>query len=399
MNYSEAIVVVLFWLGAAFVLYVYFIYPLILAVLAKFLPERSYTADQFTGSFSVVLVAFNEAGTIGRRLEELTGLIASSELEAEVIVVSDGSTDDTAAIARKLQGSLVRILELPRNVGKARALSAGCALARNEVIVFADARQSWCPQALRLLLKNFSDPTIGAAGGDLVVQSAPGLMGGIGLYWRYEKWLRKQESRVHSTVGVTGAISAVRRQLFHPIPQGIILDDVYWPLLVAMQGFRVVHDEHAYAYDRFPEKTWDEFKRKVRTLSGNFQLIGRLPGALVPWKNPVWFQFLSHKLSRLLIPWALLAMLGLGAVLRGPVYQFAFWSQIAFYATGLVGIGLGPRASLRPVSAAASFLVLNSAAWLAFWVWISGNTSRSWTKILYPASTTVPSVDRSTATA
>ena len=109
---------------------------------------------------------------------------------------------------------------------------------------------------------------------------------------------------MHVIVGVTGAISAVRRELFRPIPSGTLLDDVYWPLLVAMQGYRVIHEPRARAYDRLPERPLDEFQRKLRTLTGNFQLVARLPQALLPWRNPIWFQFLSHKLLRLLMPWA-----------------------------------------------------------------------------------------------
>src|SRR5207249_10681512 len=128
------------------------------------------------------------------------------------------------------------------------------------------------------------------------------------------------ESQVHSSVGVTGAICAVRRRLFPGVPQGTILDDVYWPMHVAMQGYRVIHDQRARAFDRLPERARDEFRRKVRTLAGNFQLAVRLPQTLLPWRNPVWWQFVSHKLLRLVVPWALLAMLVISSVLPGWLY-------------------------------------------------------------------------------
>jgi cellulose synthase/poly-beta-1,6-N-acetylglucosamine synthase-like glycosyltransferase len=347
---------------------------------------------------SIILAVYNEEGAIQRRLKEFTQLVAAARVKAELIVVSDGSTDDTVRIAREFDSGSVHVLELPVNMGKAMALSKACSIAKNEILVFADARQTWSPEALRLLLENFYEPSIGAVSGDLVVRSAPGALEGVGLYWRYEKWLRKQESCFHSTVGVTGAICAVRRKLFRPIPQGIILDDVYWPLQVAMQGYRVVHDERACAYDRLPETAGDEFRRKVRTLSGNFQLMGRLPSALLPWKNPVWLQFISHKLFRLVVPWALLAMLGLTLALPGRLYEATFWAQISFYAFGLAGIGFPALARVKPVSAATSFLVLNSAAWFAFWIWLFGKTANSWTKILYPSAPAIAGVDRSPVT-
>jgi glycosyltransferase involved in cell wall biosynthesis len=374
-----------YWLAAACVVYAYLLYPLLIGTAARLRKRPPLPAGNFRASVSVVVAAYNEEGTIGRRLEELTGLLSAAGLDGEVIVVSDGSTDGTAVIARTYTKQAVRVLELADNGGKAAALTAGCAAARHDIIVFADARQSWDPAALRLLLENFADPAVGAVSGNLVVESGPGVLAGVGLYWRYEKWLRRQESLVHSTVGVTGAICAVRRALFRSIPAGTILDDVYWPLRVAMQGYRVVHEPRARAFDRLPERARDEFRRKVRTLTGNFQLLTRLPGALLPWRNPIWFQFISHKVFRLLVPWALLAMLGLSAALGGPVFRLALWGQVGFFLVGLAGVWAGPRARPRAASAAASFLVLNTAAWLAFWVWVSGRATTTWGKVLYKA--------------
>ena len=173
-------------------------------------------------------------------------------------------------------------------------------------------------------------------------------MAGVGLYWRYETWLRWQESLVFSAVGVTGAISAVRRHLFRPIPPGTILDDVYWPLRVTMQGFRVVHDRRARAFDRFPDRVEDEFRRKVRTLSGNYQLLRRFPDVVRPGRNPVWFQFLSHKVMRLAVPWALLVLLASSLMLEAPLYRAALGVQLAFYLLGLAGLVRG--VATRPVS-------------------------------------------------
>ncbi len=375
---------VCFWICAGVVAYAYLGYPLILAGVAKVRRRPPRRAAGFTPSVSIILAAHNEETGIGRRLTELTGLLAAAGVKGEVIVVSDGSTDGTAVVAREhTKDGVVRILELPQKVGKAAALSQGCAAATHDILVFADVRQTWEPSALKLLLENFADPEVGAVSGELMVESAPGVMAGVGLYWRMEKWLRKKESQVHSLVGVTGAISAVRRELFRPIPAGTLLDDVYWPLCVAMQGYRVVHDHRALAYDRLPEKAADEFRRKVRTLSGNFQLLVRLPAALVPWRNPVWLQFLSHKVLRLLVPWALLGMLATSWFLPGSFYRAAFWEQVIAYGVGLTGIWQTVGARVRFVAAAGSFMVLNAAAWLAFWVWISGRAGRSWGKISY----------------
>jgi cellulose synthase/poly-beta-1,6-N-acetylglucosamine synthase-like glycosyltransferase len=363
-------------------LYCYFLYPLAIALLARWRPWPTREDGPGVGSVSVVVAAHNEEATIGRRLDELAGLVTASGLDGEVVLVSDGSTDRTAAIAEAV-GPPVRVIALAANGGKAAALNEGCAAARGEVLLFADARQRWAPDALGRLVANFRDPSVGAVSGDLVLEAAPGVTAGVGLYWRYEKWLRRNEGRVHSTVGVTGSISGVRRSLFRSIPKGTILDDVYWPLRVVLEGARVVHDDQARAFDRLPERARDEFRRKVRTLSGNFQLAASLPAALVPGRNPIWAQFLSHKMLRLVVPWALLGMLAASFGIPGALGWALLVGQIAVYLTALLGLWRPVGRRSRLAGAAASFLVLNAAAWLAFWVWASGGAARSWHKVAY----------------
>jgi hypothetical protein len=207
-------------------------------------------------------------------------------------------------------------------------------------------------------------------------------MEGVGLYWRFEKWLRSQESRRWSQVGVTGAISAVRRDLFRSIPAGTMLDDVHWPLEVAMQGYRVIHDSRALAYDRLPDKASDEFRRKVRTQAGVFQLATLLPSAMLPWRNPAWLPWLSRKLARLAVPWAMLgALVANTFLLDSPLYLSLFAVQLLGYGLGLVGLLTGKGGKLT--NAAASLLVLNAAAWMAFWVWATGRAASSWKKVAY----------------
>ncbi len=373
----------LFWASAACVAYPYLIYPALLrARLAVFGGRPLAATGDAPRSVSMVLAAYNEEANVARRLDEMLARVAASGAAGEVVLVSDGSTDRTAEVARAFEGRGVRVVELPANRGKAAALSEGCAAATGEVLVFADARQTWAEDALPLLLENFADPAVGAVSGDLVLGPGSGALAGVGAYWKFEKWLRKLEARVHSTVGVTGAICAVRRGLFRPIPAGTILDDVYWPLAVVMQGFRVVHDGRARAFDRLPDRAGDEFRRKVRTLAGNYQLVSRLPSTLLPWRNPVWWQFASHKLSRLLAPWGLIGMFAASAGLGG-VYRAAFLAQAAGYLLAAAGLWTAAGARSRLTSAAASFAVLNAAAWVSFWVWATGRAAGSWNKVAY----------------
>jgi len=373
-----------FWLCLACIFYTYALYPLAIALAARQNRRVPLIADRFAGSVSILIPAYNEESCIVRRIDEFTAILAATGLDGEIIVISDGSTDRTAALARERAGQSVKVLDLQQNVGKAEALAYARGVARGDVIVLADARQHWAPDALEILLDNFTDPEVGGASGELVIDSGPGMLSGVGLYWKYEKWIRQNESKYHSTVGVTGAISAVRRELFPIIPKGTVLDDVYWPMQVVMRGYRVVHDQGSLAYDRLPEGAGDEFKRKLRTLTGNFQLVALLPALLLPWRNPIWLQFMSHKIMRLVVPWALLALFVSSVLLHQPFYRLALVAQLAFYGIGLMGILQTGKSRLPLASTAGSFIMLNAAAFLAFWAWILGRDfTRYWHKASY----------------
>jgi biofilm PGA synthesis N-glycosyltransferase PgaC len=376
-----------FWVFAAAVVYHYLIYPVVLALAARLWGHRPRLEGPEPRSFSVVVAAHNEAHSIAQRVRELAAHVAASGRQGEIILVCDGCTDATAHLARSLEAERVRVIELATKQGKAAALNHGCTAATGEIVVFADVRQTWDAEAIPRLLANFADPEVGAVTGNLLIQSQPGVLAGVGLYWRFEKWLRRQESQCYSLVNVTGAISAVRRFLFPGIPKGTLLDDMYWPLRVIQQGYRVVYEERALAYDRLPDEARGEFRRKLRTQCGSFQLAALMPTVLMPWRNPVWFQFISHKFMRLIVPWLLVGILTLSAVLPGRIYSGLFWAQIMFYLMALLGLWLGNRARSRIATTAASFLLLNTAAWVAFWIWIGGQAQNSWSKVHYqPAS-------------
>jgi cellulose synthase/poly-beta-1,6-N-acetylglucosamine synthase-like glycosyltransferase len=385
-----------FWLSVACIFYTYFGYPLLLALAARLWPAgRGENPAPFGLPVSVLLAAHNEESRISARIRELVGLVEARPAGGELIVVSDGSSDRTVAEAEAAAleaesasgGSVpVRVLVQEPRQGKAMALNRAHAAAAHSVLVFADARQTWAPDAMERLVAPFADSAVGAVSGDLVIESASGVMAGVGLYWRFEKWLRRTESRFDSMVSVTGCIAAVRHELFPALPMETILDDVYWPLTVAMAGYRVVHVPRARAFDRLPERARDEFRRKVRTLAGNFQLMVLIPTSLLPWRNRLWWQFGSHRVLRLVIPWALLAMLVTSSSINGWFYLAAFWAQFFALSLGLAGLvpAIGARSPLA--SGLTSFLVLNAAAWVAFWVWVIGRAPRTWAKVSYVQS-------------
>ena len=363
-----------FWASAAVIAYAYVGYPLLLWFRSWWSP-RPVMHGVDAPRVSAVMVVRNEEANIAQKLNNLLTLDYPPE-KLEVVVVSDGSTDGTAAALAEFGGhdSRLRTVMKAESRGKAAGLNDAIAAASGEVLLFTDARQQIEPQALGLLIENFADPAVGAASGELMLgDPASGETGkGMGLYWRIEKKIRELESASGSVAGATGAIYCARRELLDPLPEGTILDDVLLPMQVVRRGSRVIFDSRARAWDSPDLGSSREFARKVRTLSGNYQLL-----QIAPWllgaSNAIRFEFVSHKLMRLVVPFALVALLISALFLTGTLYRVALFAQIAFYALSLVALGgmkIGPLS--RIADPARTFVVLNSAAMVAFVNFIVG---------------------------
>jgi poly-beta-1,6-N-acetyl-D-glucosamine synthase len=343
----------LFWISLGLVVYVYAGYPLLLAAWARLRPRARRIDDGATPPVSIVVAARNEAARLPARIENLLALDYPPE-RLEIIVVSDGSTDGTDRalafyLADRPGRARVRLIERPAE-GKASALNAGVAASSHPILVFADARQRFSRDALRLLVSNFADPSVGAASGELVLDcetdaTESSAADGVGAYWRYEKWLRARESDIDSMLGATGAIYAMRRSAWRALPPGTILDDVLAPMRAVLGGWRVVFEARARAFDVTAPDTRAEARRKQRTLAGNWQILGLEPQLLVPFLNRVWVQYWSHKIGRLLVPWALVAIFvsSLLLVRESAVYLLAFLAQAVFYGLALYGAWLEHR--------------------------------------------------------
>jgi cellulose synthase/poly-beta-1,6-N-acetylglucosamine synthase-like glycosyltransferase len=375
---------VVFWASVGFVLYVYAGYPLLLAVCTRLrrlaggaryasrpglvkpagpgaatpgaLPRASTSSAALPG-VSVIIAARNEAGRLPARIDNLLASDYPAD-RLEIIVASDGSTDDTMAVLAPYR-QRVTLLMLPA-AGKAAALNAAVMHATNPLLVFADARQQFAPDAIRRLIAHFADRAVGAVSGELVLDcehadvaaSRSTIGDGVGAYWKYEKWLRRHESLVDSAVGVTGAIYAMRRWLWQPLPADAILDDVLGPMRLVQRGYRVTFEPLARAFDRASGNAPAEMRRKVRTLAGNFQLLRYEPRLVVPGCNRVWLQFVSHKLGRLFVPHALIAILVSSVYLAttGVLYAGALLAQLLFYGLAMYGAILDRRARVTPAA-------------------------------------------------
>jgi biofilm PGA synthesis N-glycosyltransferase PgaC len=362
-----------FWISSACVVYTYLGYLLWLRLRARLRP-RQVQRGVYAGTASIVMVVRDEVGRVSTKLQNLLALEKTGK-GAEVIVISDGSSDGTEQILRQFEDrGMIKAIVHQEVRGKAACISDALGIATGDILFFADVRQRIEPPALRLLAENFVDSEVGCASGELMLgdpESGEATLG-MGLYWRIEKLVREMESASGSMIGATGAVYAVRRELAVAPPAGTIIDDVFIPMQVARQGKRVVFDSRARAWD-VPDLGRDrEFERKVRTLSGNYQLLQLCPWLLTS-NNPLRFEFISHKLMRLVVPFALAVIFLTTLFLSGPFYRFALLIQILFYGSGLLALArlnAGPLA--RVADAAYTFVVLNMAAAVAFANFITG---------------------------
>jgi poly-beta-1,6-N-acetyl-D-glucosamine synthase len=362
-----------FWAAAFLIAYTYAGYAGWLWLRSRWRPWPVRRAQEEPG-ISVVMVVRNEERFLESKLRNLLEL-DYPRMGCQIVAVSDGSTDRTERILREhADDPQVQVVMNQLSRGKACGLNDAISLASGDVVVFTDARQRIESGAVRLLMESFADPEVGCVSGALMLGD-PELgeaAQGMSLYWRTEKKIRELESASGSVVGATGALYAVRRELLAKVPEGTILDDVYIPMQVARQGKRVVFEPRARAWDT-PDLGADrEFARKVRTLSGNYQLL-----ELAPWlltgENPLRFEFVSHKLLRLVVPFALAALLVSSLVLSGPVYRIALALQGVFYGLSLLaGLHLSRGPLARMSDAALTFVLLNSAAAVAFVNFLTG---------------------------
>ncbi len=363
----------LFWCAVGIVGYTYLGYMVCLWVRCRF-HRQTIKSCPYLPSLTIVLVVRNEFNHLEHKVRGLMAMNYPPE-KVQMIVVSDGSTDGTNRVLSEFaQDSRVHSIIQEQRRGKASGLNQALKSATGEIVVFTDARQTIANDAVLRLMENFADPTVGCASGELMLGD-PAIgesVRGLGLYWKIEKITRELESTSGSVIGATGALYAVRRNLLVPLPSEIILDDVFIPMQVVRQGYRVVLDSRARIWDVPDLGTGREFSRKVRTLSGIYQLLEMEPW-LLSSTNPLRFEFISHKLLRLAVPFALCLALVSSMLLREVPYRAALALQLIFYALSVWGsLKLSRNPLARIADAAFTFVLLNAAAAVAFANFISG---------------------------
>ena len=372
--------VVVSFVAFAVLAYTYAGYPILIGLCARLFPLRVQDDPEFEPVVSAIIPVYNAEAYVRAKLDSLLEQNYPAE-KLEILVCSDGSDDGTDALLHEYaeRTKQVRVFRSDERKGKPNAVNMMREQARGDVLLMTDIRQPLCPDAVRQLVRRLGDARVACVSGNLILRGTAG----AGVYWKYENWIRRAEGTFRSMVGVTGPIYAIRKQHMVDLPGDIILDDMWVPLRLRLQGLRILLAPEAEAYDDAFQDT-RELGRKVRTLAGNYQLFARMPALLLPVINPSWFETFSHKLLRLLCPWLLMAMLVCSTMAvaspRAIPDATALWTLRALVAGQLLfylGALIGPRAG-RLTGVARTFVVLNYAAVAGLWRFLRGRQRVTW---------------------
>lgn len=372
-----------FLLSVLFIFYVYLGYPIILWVASLFF-SRELIRKNYNGDISILLVVCNEEKNIANKLDNLLAL-QYGRGKVDIYIVDDASNDSTCEIIRGY-GDQVKLIRSKGRKGKANGINLGMEYINTELVLMVDCRQRIGLDSLNLLSSWFTiNSKMGAVSGELVFESVndKGFSEGVDGYWKYEKFIRKSEAMIASVPGVSGALYMMRSSLFEPLPINTLLDDVQIPMACIKKGYEVVFDDKALAWDIPSDSVENEKVRKVRTLSGNYQLLFRFPSWTLPFGHPIWWQFFSHKIARLLAPFVAVTSM----ILSLYIYQEGIVYGLVYFTLALTTLLLLPTSIMFPailknkiVKLLSSFLMLNWFCVIAAYQYLFVSNSGSWKK-------------------
>ena len=353
------------WFSLGTLVYIYFGYPSLVSILARLfgrLPQRK----SITPTVTLLIPAYNEEAHIEARLRNSLALDYPKE-QLEIVVASDGSTDATNAIVTRFQSQGVKLVSMPKNIGKSVMLTEVVPLLRGEIIVLSDASSELEPNALRELVCDFADPEVGCVSGLYRLKSTGGDLRGEGesLYWRYETFIKEQESHLHSILGAHGAFYAIRKSLFRPLEHASINDDYLIAMRIVEQGRRAVYQPKAVAWERELASVEGEFSRRRRIAVGNCQQVVELAHLLNPLRGWIAFTFFSHKVLRTLAPLFMISLVVSSFLSTAPLARMLFLLQLIFYGAALLGYFCQKQGKVIKWLSAPLYFCLGNLAMLA----------------------------------
>lgn len=347
----SSLLAVLFWGSLALIFYTYFGYPLLISLLPSRKPTINPSQATALPSVTLLIAAHNEQAVIEEKIRNSLACEYPRE-KLQILIVTDGSQDRTPDLVQKYQGQGVELLHQPERRGKMAAINRAMPSVRGEIIIFSDANNLYQTDTLQKLAQPFSDPQVGAVTGAKLILKGDGDLGeSEGLYWKYESYIKKQETRVGSCTSVAGEILAIRKSAYIHPPDNIINDDFFTAMQVIRQGYRLVYTPEAKSAERVSPSARDEMIRRTRINAGRYQAIA-LSRQVLPFRQPVLvWQIFSHKFMRPLVPFFMLAALvsnGLAVLIQpiapqgwlflGPPLGIVFLVlQALFYLLAVVG--------------------------------------------------------------
>lgn len=383
---------ILFWLSLFIIFYAYLGYPLLIALLAIIYKKRNIYVESFP-SVTFIIPAYNEETYISRKLDN-TLLIDYPHEKLQILVVADGSTDQTPEIVRVYKEKGIELSYIPDRNGKMAAIIRAMQFAKGEIVVFSDANNMYDIHAIRELILPFSDPTVGGTtGAKLILEDGRDLSSAEGLYWKYESFIKIQESKIDSCVSSVGEILAIRRDLFNPPTEKVINDDHYLILDLLCRGHKVIYTPRARSYEYVSETATDEVERRTRMNAGLYQTMF-MSNKLLPLNRPlIAWQLISHKYFRALVPFALMLLLisnslllifnfETASFLTRNVFILSLWLQVIFYILALIGNKININSRIGKIFYLPTFLLnSNIATFMGFYKFITNKQTHLWKRV------------------
>jgi len=375
---------ILFWLSLGLTAYTYAIYPLLLMLLRspRGKSENSGTSD-FLPEVSIVLSVFNEEGVIERKIQNLRETDYPAD-RLEILVGSDGSTDRTNTLLESAGMPGLRTFLFSARRGKAAVLNELVNAARGDVIVFSDANTMYAPDAVRFLVRGLDAPEAGAVCGELVLGNRKRSVGEVGetSYWGYETFLKLLESDVRTTIGATGGVYALRKELYVPLPTTrVVTDDFVIPLRALERGRTIRYEPRAIAFEEPAGSVGGEFRRKIRIGASNFSGLGLWKQLLHPRFGFVAFALWSHKIVRWCVPFFMILMLVSSLLLAqsSSFFEIVVAGEVIFLLLALVGLVAEHRRARIGLMGLPYYLIaMNAALFVGFLRYLTGSQKPTW---------------------
>ncbi|MDG5815984.1 glycosyltransferase family 2 protein [Chitinispirillales bacterium ANBcel5] len=371
---------VIFWVSIFVILYSYFFYPFILAILARFFSTPVKCSDNYLPSIGVLVPAYNEESVIEKKIINILSIDYPAD-KLSVWVGSDCSTDRTEEIVSAYDDQRVHLWRAPERGGKTGVLNGLAPVIDAEIVLFTDANTMHRPDSLRAIVRNFADPKVGGVAGHIEHALAEEKENAETLYRSFESKQKYMEGKLHSTISAFGGFYALRKELFSAIPKNAYSnDDVLIPMNTVRKGYRVIYEPEAISEEDFTEKISSEFSRRVRIGAGNFQAFFWLRDFLNPFLGWPWFCFFSHKVTRWFSPhFFILAAFSSTLLFFATdmtLYRVIYSTAAVFMLSG-IAYRIFPLRICRHIF---YFLTMNCALFLGFIRFISGIQSAAWSR-------------------